>query len=71
MKTTIKQVRQMIDEGLIKPEETKGITVNVGFMKLTIIGYEETPGDGYPNIWHLAAKGKEYRFTPYYGLEAK
>ena len=70
MLTTIKKIREMIDLGLIKPEESKGFTVKVGFMTLTVVGYEETPGDYLPNKWHLESKGKLYDFTPYNGLQS-
>jgi hypothetical protein len=66
--TTIKQIRSHLDQGLILLEEVKGLVVKVGFMTLTVTGYEETPGDYLPNKWHLEAKGKKYEFTPHHGL---
>lgn len=69
MKNTIKKIREMIDTGIIKAEEATGMIVKVGFMTLTVTGYEETPGDYLPNKWHLTANGKSYEFTPYNGLE--
>lgn len=68
MLTTIKKLREMIDTGLITVDEAKGLNVKIGFMVLTVIGYELTPGDYMPNKWHLTYKGKAYEFTPYHGL---
>lgn len=71
MQTTIKKLREMIDSGLIKAEESKGAMVKIGFLTLRVVGYEETPGDYLPNKWHLEGKnGKQYEFTPYNGLES-
>jgi hypothetical protein len=47
-----------------------GQTVKVGFMALTVVSLELTPGDYRPDIYHLvSAKGVKYTFTPHYGLE--
>ena len=47
-----------------------GQTVKVGFMVLTVIGFEPTPGDYRPDIYHLqSSKGIKYTFTPHFGLE--
>lgn len=69
MQTTIKQLRRMIDNGLITAQEVKGFTVKIGFLSLIVTGYELTPGDYLPNIWLLTRNGKNYKFTPYNGLE--
>ena len=66
---TIKNLRNQIDMGLISPNEAIGQQVKVGFMFLNVTGYEPTPNDGLPNIWHLESNGKAYNFTPYNGLE--
>ena len=69
MKTTIKYLREMIDTNLISVQETVGMKVKVGFLELTVKGYELTPGDYLPNIWHLERNGTLYEFTPYNGLQ--
>lgn len=47
-----------------------GNTVRVGFLTLTIIGFEPATGDGLPGAWLLNSHtGSSYRFTPYNGLE--
>jgi len=69
MKTTIKQLRKMLDGGLISKSELTGFVVGVGFMSLRVVGYEETPGDYLPNKWHLSDGKNNYSFTPYNGLE--
>jgi hypothetical protein len=70
MKTTIKKIREMLDNGLICRDEVKGLVVNIGFLTLTVTDYEETPGDYLPNKWHLERAGKNYEFTPHHGLVA-
>jgi DNA-binding HxlR family transcriptional regulator len=72
METTIKQLRELIDSGLIAEHEVKGHKVKVGFMSLTVTGYKSTPNyHGMPNTWLLESpKGKLYEFTPYNGLQA-
>lgn len=48
-----------------------GHPVKVGFMSLTVLEKIPTPGDGMPDQYRLQnAKGKQYIFTPHYGLEA-
>ena len=66
---TIKNIRQMIDAGLITPEETRGSIIKIGFLFFTITGYEETPGDFLPNKWFLEREGLNYEFVPYNGLQ--
>lgn len=47
-----------------------GQTVKVGFMVLTVVSLEPTPGDYRPDVYHLvSAKGAKYAFTPHFGLE--
>jgi hypothetical protein len=47
-----------------------GQIVKVGFMTLTVVSLEPTPGDYRPDIYHLiSAKGAKYTFTPHFGLE--
>ena len=47
-----------------------GQTVKVGFMVLTVVSCEPTPGDYRPDIYHLiSSKGVKYTFTPHFGLE--
>lgn len=50
-----------------------GNTVKVGFLTLTVIRKEPTPGDYKPDRYHLINTQtlKEYTFTPHYGLERK
>lgn len=49
---------------------TVGKDVKVGFLTLTILSIEPTPGDGMPDIYHLeGARGRTYTFQPHYGLE--
>jgi hypothetical protein len=69
MKTTLKEIRNCMYNGLMIPNETVGLKVQVGFLELTVVGYVETPGDYLPNVWILERGGKIYRFTPYNGLE--
>jgi hypothetical protein len=65
---TLKEIREKHDLGLLTVEEIKGTVVRVGFLTLTVQDYEETPGDGLPNKWHLEKNGQKYVFTPYNGL---
>lgn len=47
-----------------------GERVKVGFMSLTVTGFEPTPGDYKPDMYHLESEnGRTYTFTPHYGLE--
>lgn len=47
-----------------------GTRVKVGFLTLTVLELEPTPGDGMPDIYHLEGeKGRHYTFQPHYGLE--
>lgn len=47
-----------------------GSTVKVGFMSLTVVAKEPTPGDYMPDAYLLAGKnGAQYRFVPHNGLE--
>lgn len=46
-----------------------GQIVKVGFMTLTVIAKEATPGDYMPDAYMLqSAKGLNYRFVPHNGL---
>jgi len=65
---TLKEIRKQLDNGLIDLSEVIGESVKIGFMALVIEGYEETPKDCFPNVWHLSANEKKYEFTPYNGL---
>ena len=68
--TTIKSLRGALDSGAILRRELVGKLVKIGFLTLSVSGYEETPGDYLPNKWHLEAlSGQKYTFTPYHGLE--
>jgi len=54
-----------------KQNWTVGSTVKVGFLSLKVIEIIPTPGDGLPDQYLLEnSKGKQYIFTPHYGLEA-
>lgn len=47
-----------------------GQSVKVGFLTLTVVSIEPTPGDYRPDIYHLvSAKGQKYAFTPHYGID--
>lgn len=50
---------------------TVGQTVKVGFLSLTVTARETERPDKYlPYAYRLVdARGREYRFTPYNGLE--
>lgn len=53
-----------------KQDWSVGAKVKVGFLTLTITRLEPTPGDGMPDIYHLTnGQGRQYTFTPHYGLE--
>ncbi len=53
-----------------KQNWTPGQMVKVGFMTLKVIEKIPTPGDYMPDKYLLeSTKGKQYHFTPYYGLE--
>jgi hypothetical protein len=46
-----------------------GNTVKVGFLRLLIVGFIPTPGDGEPDIYQLeATSGRRYEFQPHMGL---
>lgn len=46
-----------------------GEIVNVGFMKLRVLGLVPTPGDHAPDAYVLGAtNGNIYRFVPHRGL---
>lgn len=48
-----------------------GHQVNVGFMTLTVMKKIPTPGDMMPDKYLLQnSSGKQYIFTPHWGLEA-
>jgi hypothetical protein len=68
MVTSIKQLRQALDQLLIQPSELRGKIVKIGFLTLTVTGYEETPGNYLPNVWLLTNGPNNYRFTPQHGL---
>lgn len=54
-----------------KQDWTPGATVKVGFMKLTVLRKVATPGDFYPDVYHLTAtNGRAYTFQPHHGLSA-
>lgn len=48
-----------------------GSNVKVGFLTLTIIAKEPTPGDYMPDAYLLTSLdgSREYRFVPHNGLE--
>lgn len=53
-----------------KQDWSVGKTVKVGFLTLTVVSIELTPGDGKPDAYHLQdSKGRRYVFTPHNGLE--
>lgn len=65
---TLKQIRRQMDSGLTTAQDWIGTSVKIGFLELVITGYEPTPGDYLPNIWHLSRNGVDYEFVPHHGL---
>lgn len=70
MTTSIKVLRKRLDAGELTKADLVGRCVKVGFMTLNVTSYEETPGDWYPNKWHLQSPNGErkYEFTPHNGI---
>ena len=66
----LKQLRHDLDSGTKTLSEIIGLRVQIGFLQLTVTGYEETPGDSMPNDWMLSRNGKKYVFTPHHGLHS-
>ncbi len=62
------EARRLMDEKKVTITDLIGTPTKIGFLTLTIKGYEETPGDYLPNIWILSSKSATYHFTPYNGL---
>lgn len=58
--------------GIMKSRQdwTIGNTVRVGFMTLTVVSFEPTPGDGMPDVYHLVTLDGQHKYTfqPHYGL---
>jgi hypothetical protein len=69
MKTTIKNLRKMLDNREITIDGIVGFIVKIGFLEYIVKGYAITPGDYLPNVWYLSRGEKLYQFTPYNGVE--